>query len=372
VVGQGILLSEGDVWREHRRVVQPAFRHDRIAAWGKVMVDETERLLAGWHEGDVRDVHADMSALTLGIVGRTLLDSRIGAGDIEEVRAAAATLTDHFDSRFNSLRFFVPDGLPTPGNRRMRDAVARLDRIVYRLIAGRRSSGERGDDAISMLLEASEADTRPLDDRQLRDEVMTLFMAGYETTAVALTWSISLLARSPAAEAALAAEIEGVLGGRSPSVADLPRLRYTEAVILETLRLYPPAYAISREAIVPTMVSGLRLPTGGIAFISVWATHRRVATFDEPATFRPERWLDGLAQRLPRGAYIPFSEGPRKCIGAAFAMQEMILALATIVGRFEVEPLDDGDVRLRPAVTLRPAAPVRAIVTPRRRAATVA
>ncbi len=325
MVGDGILLSEGETWREHRRVVQPAFHHDRVAAWGEIMVEETERHLATWGDGDIRDVHADMSALTLAIVGRTLLDSQIGPADVEEVRAATATLTDHFDSRFNSLRFFLPDALPTPGNRRMRAAVGRLDRIVYRLIANRRATGKRGGDAISMLLEASEAESHPLTDRELRDEVMTLLMAGHETTAVALTWCLYLVAGRPEVEAALAAEAALVLGGRRPTVADLPRLRTAEAVVYETLRLYPPAYALSREAIVPTAVGGHPLPKRGIAFISVWGAHRRPEAFEGPDEFRPERWLDGLARRLPRGAFVPFAEGPRKCLGAGFAMQEMIL-----------------------------------------------
>jgi cytochrome P450 len=371
VVGDGILLSEGETWREHRRIVQPAFHHDRITSWAEVMVEETERRLATWGHGDIRDVHADMSALTLAIVGRTLLDSQIGPADVEEVRAATATLTDHFDSRFNSLRFFLPDALPTPGNRRMRDAVGRLDRIVYRLIANRRATGERGDDAISMLLEASEADRHPLTDRELRDEVMTLLMAGHETTAVALTWCLYLVAGRPEIEAAMAAEAAVTLGGRRPTVADLPHLRTAEAIVYETLRLYPPAYALSREAIVPTAVGGHPLPKRGIAFISVWGAHRRPETFEEPDAFRPERWLDGLSRRLPRGAYVPFAEGPRKCLGAGFAMQEMILALATIASTWQLRPADAVPVRARPAVTLRPADPVRVIVSRRARPARV-
>ena len=371
VVGDGILLSEGEIWREHRRIVQPSFHHDRVTAWGEIMIEATERHLATWADGDIRDVHADMSALTLAIVGRTLLDSQIGPADVEEVRSAAATLTDHFDSRFNSLRFFLPDALPTPGNRRTRAAVERLDRIVYRLIADRRATGDRGDDAISMLLEASDAESQPLTDRELRDEVMTLFMAGHETTAVALTWCLYLLAGNPAVEAELATELADVLGGRSPSVADLPRLPFTGAVVYETLRLYPPAYALSREAITSTSIGGRPLPKGGIAFISVWGAHRRPEAFEEPEAFRPQRWLDGLARRLPRGAYIPFSEGPRKCLGAGFAMQEMTLALATIASQWDLRLADTAPVRARPAVTLRPADPVRVIVSPRARPARV-
>jgi len=365
VVGNGLLLSEGETWREHRRVVQPAFHHDRVAAWGETMVREADTFVSGWEEGQVRDVHRDMAAVTLSIVARTLLDSRLDERDIEGVRRSVAVLTDHFDSRFNSLAFFIPDWLPTPGNLRMRFAVRRLDRIVYRLIAVRRATDNRGDDAISMLLEASSAEASPLTDRELRDEVMTLFMAGHDTTAVALAWSIYLLGESPRAAAALATELADVLGGRLPTVADLPRLRYTEAVVFEALRLYPPAYALSREAIKPTTVRGRALPKGGIAFISVWATHRRPDIFDAPSIFRPERWLDGLARRLPRGAYLPFAEGPRKCIGASFAMQEAVLVLATIARRFHLKPPAAQEIRPRPAVTLRPAEPIRLVVQAR-------
>jgi cytochrome P450 len=365
VVGNGLLLSEGETWRAHRRVVQPAFRHDRVAAWGETMVREAETFVAGWDDGDVRDIHADMAALTLSIVARTLLDSHLDDRDIDGVRRSAAILTDHFDSRFNSLAFFIPDSLPTPGNVRMRLAMRRLDAIVYRLIAIRRATDSRGGDAISMLLEASTAEANPLTDRELRDEVMTPFMAGHETTAVALAWSLYLLGENPEAAAALEAELAEVLGGRLPTVADLPRLRHTEAVVLEALRLYPPAYALSREAIKPTTVAGRALPKGGIAFISVWATHRRPGIFEAPSMFRPERWLDGLARRLPRGAYLPFAEGPRKCIGASFAMQETVLVLATIARRFRVKPVAVREIQLRPAVTLRPAGQIRLAVQAR-------
>jgi cytochrome P450 len=330
-----------------------------------MMTREADAFVSGWDDGDIRDVQRDMAALTLSIVARTLLDSRLDQRDIERVRRSVDALTDHFDSRFNSLAFFVPDWLPTPGNVRMRLAVRRLDRIVYRLIGARRGTDKRGDDAISMLLEASSGDANPLTDRELRDEVMTLFMAGHETTAVALTWSLYLLGASRDADAALQTELAEVLGGRVPTVADLPRLHYTEAVILEALRLYPPAYALSREAIKPTNVAGRALPRSGIAFISIWATHRRPDLFEAPATFRPERWLDGLARRLPRGAYLPFAEGPRKCIGAAFAMQEAVLVLATIARRFSVEPVAVQEIRPRPAVTLRPAEPIRMAVRAR-------
>ena len=359
VVGNGLLLSEGTVWREHRRVVQPAFHHDRISAWSGLMVERTEEMLSGWRDGETRDVYADMSALTLDIVGRTLLDSRISEGEIAAVKAAAATLTEHFETRFNTIRYFVPDALPTPGNLRMRDAVRRLDMIIYRFISARRSSGQRGPDAISMLLEMSEANAHAMTDRELRDEVMTLFMAGHETTALALTWALHLIAGTPGAQEALERELDGVLGDRpTPTTADLSALRYTEATILETLRLFPPAYAISREAAQATTIAGHPVAKGTLAFISVWAAHRNPAQFEDPNAFRPERWLDGLARRLPHGAFLPFAEGPRKCIGAAFAMQEAVLVLATIASRFRLAVAPGPAVIPRAALSLRPASQV--------------
>jgi cytochrome P450 len=365
VVGDGLLLSEGETWRAHRRIVQPAFNHERVAAWGETMVGEAEAFVSAWGDGDVSDIHRDMAALTLSIVARTLLDSRIDKHDIDAVRRSATILTNHFDSRFNGLAYFIPDWLPTPGNLRMRRAVRLLDRIVYRLISARRAAGSPSDDAISMLLEVGSADSKPLTDRELRDEVMTLFMAGHETTAGALAWSLYLLSEGTEAAAALETELADVLHGRVPTVADLPRLRYTEAVVLEALRLYPPAYALSREANQPTTVAGRALPKGGIAFISVWATHRRQDLFDAPSLFRPDRWLNGLARQLPRGAYVPFAEGPRKCIGASFAMQEAVLVLATIARRFSVQPVAAQRIQPRPAVTLRPAEPIKLMVRAR-------
>jgi cytochrome P450 len=366
VVGDGILLSEGEVWRGHRRLVQPAFHHARLASYGEVMVGETERMLAGWSGGETRDIHAEMVALTLGIVARSILDSELEASEVAEVEQAAADLTDHFESRFNSLRFFLPDLLPTPGNLRMRRAVRRLDRIIYRLIAARRANGSRGTDVISMLLDAAGPDGG-MSDREVRDELMTLFLAGHETTALALTWALHLLAKQPAADAALATELSTVLDDGLPTIADVPRLPYTEAVILESLRLYPPAYAISREAVRPTTVAGRAVARGSVAFISVWAVHHDPARFDDPWSFRPERWLDGLAQHLERGAYLPFGEGPRKCVGASFAMQEAILVLATMAQRVRLENISDTAIGLRPAVTLRPAEAVSVAIHARER-----
>jgi cytochrome P450 len=358
VTGNGILVSSGDTWREHRRNVQPAFHSDRIRAWADVMTQETFATVDGWRDGETRDVFRDMSQLTLRIVVRTLLASDIGPAEIETVSQALAQGSEHFDSRFNGLSFFIPDFLPTPGNLRVKAGVRRLDTIIYRLIAERKAQQGK-DDVISMLLEARSTDDKPLTDKEIRDEVMTLFLAGHETTALALTWALYLLARNPSVQASLREELASVLKvGALPTLADIQRLPFTEAVINETFRLYPPAYAVSREAIRPTVIGGHKLAKRNLALVSIYAAHRNAERFPEPNEFKPERWLDGLAKRLPKGAFVPFAEGPRKCIGASFAMQEAILSLATICSRVQVSPTTDHEPRLRPAVTLRPAEPV--------------
>jgi len=370
VTGNGILVSDGDTWREHRRAVQPAFHSERIRAWADVMTQETLATVDSWQPEATLDVHQEMYELTLRIVVRTLLASDVTDEDIETVGAELAKATHHFDSRFNGIKFFIPDFMPTPGNLRTRAGVRKLDRIVYRLIAQRRTAlgaadHDAGTDVISLLLETRKEDGTALTDAEIKDEVMTLFLAGHETTALALTWALYLLARNPAQQDYLRGELESVLAvGALPALADIARLPYTEAVVNETLRLYPPAYAISRDAIRPTTIAGHPLKKRDLALVSIYAAHRNATHFPEPDSFLPERWLDGLAKHLPRGAFVPFSEGPRKCIGASFAMQEAILALATIVNRASFAPTTDVEAKLIPAVTLRPAGPVMLKVVP--------
>src|SRR4051795_5712666 len=357
VTGNGILVSEGDTWREHRRAVQPAFHRERIEGWANVMTHEADATASRWQDGQTLDMHREMTELTLRIVVRTLLASDVTEQDIETVARAAAELTHHFDSRFNGLSFFIPDFVPTPNNLRMRATVKRLDTIIYRLIAQRRA--EPGtDDVISMLLEARTESGKPLTDREIRDEVMTLFLAGHETTALALTWALYALARNSQAQARLHAELTQTLRDRLPTVADIPNLPYTDAVINETLRLYPSAYAVSREAIRPTTIAGQAVTKRSLALVSIYAAHRNPERFDNADEFQPERWLDGLAKRLPKGAFVPFAEGPRKCIGSAFAMQEAILVLATLASRVHVAQESDREIGAVAAVTLRPAEPV--------------
>ena len=267
-----------------------------------------------------------------------------------------AEIQDHYFDRFNSMRFLIPSWLPTPGNRRLARSAHRLDSIVAELVAERDRDDDRGD-VLSMLLQARDEHGAPLKDRAIRDHLVTLLLAGHETTALALTWAWLLLASHPEARSRLEGELASVLGGRDPTAQDARALPFTEAVIDETLRLRPPAYATGREALRETTVDGTRLGKRHVVFVSMSATHRDPRFFDDPDTFRPERWLDGLERRLPRGAFFPFGLGPRMCVGATFAMLEATLLLATCAQgwRFDPDVTDPGE---RPGITLRPAVPI--------------
>ncbi len=363
-LGQGLLTSEGEFWRSQRKLAQPAFHRDRIAAYGRLMVDYTERLIDSWADGQVREVQSDMMGLTLGIVSKTLFDAEIGS-DTEGASAAMETLMHAFIARTGSL-VSAPPWLPTPMNLRVERAVRRLERILFAIIAERRRRGEDRGDLLSMLLQAQDEESgRRMTDRQLRDECMTLFLAGHETTANTMAWAWFLISGRPEVEARLHDEVDRVLDGRPPTVADLPRLPYTESIINETLRLYPAGWMIGRESIEPLELGGYSIPRGMTIFMTTYAIHRDPRWFDEPDAFRPERWSDGLLQRVPRYAYFPFGGGPRICIGNNFALMEASLILATIARRFRLTLAPDAMISALPSMTLRPAQGVKVVVSRR-------
>lgn len=370
VIGRGLLTSEGSFWLRQRRLAQPAFHRQRIAAFGDVMVAYTQRLLDRWRPGEVRDLHADMMRLTLEIVAKTLFDFDL-AEEAADVGAALEVVQENFSNRFEGI-FPLPTWFPSPSNLRLRRAVRRLDQILYGIIDQRRKSQEDKGDLLSMLLHArDEDDGSGMTDQQLRDEAMTLFLAGHETTALALSWLWYLLAQHPAVEATLLAELREALGDRPPTVADLPRLRYTEAVVHETMRLYPPAYSMGREAIEPCELGGYPVPVGQTIEVCQWLTQRDPRWFNDPERFMPERWLDGREKRLPRYAYFPFGGGPRQCIGNTFALMEAVLVLATMAPRVRLEL--DPNHRVVPwtSITLRPRTGIRVLVHRRQRQRTL-
>ena len=353
VLGDGLLTSEGDFWRRQRRLAQPAFHKDRLQTYAAQMVASTGSTMAGFHDGEVRDVHEDSMHLTLDIVTRTLFGAGVGE-DASAVGAAVDVLMAYYGNPLTSL---IPwfYRLPLPVNRRFAGALRRLDAIIYRIIGQRRADlGTDRGDLLSMLLSARDEDGGCMTDVQVRDEAMTLFLAGHETTANALSWALFLLACNPEVEARLASEVSSTLGGRAPALADLPRLAYVERVMMEVMRLYPPVWLMSREVLEPFELRDMRFPKGTQIWMSQWVMHRDPRYFEEPEAFRPDRWADGLAKRLPKFAYFPFGGGPRLCIGNAFATMEATLLLTTLVQRFRFQLLPHARVVPFPSVTLRP------------------
>lgn len=354
VMGEGLLTAEGETWRRQRKLVQPAFHHENIVEYGQVMVDCAVRMLDTWENGIVHDIHQDMTHLTLDIVTRALFGTSI-MDKASDVARGLQSMMEEF-SWHASLSFIMPEWLPLPVRPRLRRGIRGLDDVFYSIIRERRASPVGKDDLLGALLKMRHSDGSPMSDRELRDEMMTLLLAGHETTAVSLTWTWYLLALNKQTETKLFGELKDVLGDRDATVADIPRLRYTEWVIKESMRLYPPAWGIGRRAVSDFEVGGYRLPAGTNIFLMQWITHRDERFYPDPQCFKPERW-EGESNHdsnLPRFAYFPFGGGPRKCIGASFAMMEAVLLLATIARRFRFELAPDARVDLLPSLTLRP------------------
>jgi len=361
LVGRGLLTSEGDFWRRQRRLAQPAFHRERISSYGRVMVKDAEEMLATWRDGEIRDVHRDMMHLTMKIVTHTLFNVDV-TDDADKVARALSVLVEPFGSQA-TLRWILDNRLPTPANRRFHKVAAQLDEVVYRIISERRAQGDQDHgDLLSMLLQAHDEDGSQMTDQQLRDEVITLFLAGQETTALTLTWAWYLLARHPEAEAMLWQELDEALAGRSPEAADMSRLRFTEMVVKESMRLYPPAYVVGREAVEECEIGGFYVPPRMQVFMPTWVVHRDPRFFETPDDFRPQRWTPEFINSLPKYAYFPFGGGPRLCIGNLFAMMEIVLLIATIARNFRLSRVTDHPVQLQPAMSLRPRNGIRMIV----------
>ena len=350
LLGNGLFTSAGDFWKRQRRLAQPAFHKHRLATYGQVMATYAAEEAATWADGEIRDLAEDMMRLTLRIVGRTLFGADVAADasglgrDMEVVRRC-------FVAKLNALQP-MPEALPTPTNRRLRSAVRDMDRLLLRVVAERRAGGQDAGDLLSMLLEAQDDSGAGMTDRQLRDEVMTLFVGGHETTAIALTWTWHLLGSHPDVLRQVQEEIDTELGGRLPTTADLPRLVVVERVLRESMRLYPPVYAFDRKALADTEIGGVPIRRGTVVLISPWVVHRRAGLFADPEEFRPERWLDPALRRS--SSYLPFGGGPRVCIGNGFAWMEMTLVMATMLAQVSCEPPDDRAVAIEPSITLRP------------------
>jgi cytochrome P450 len=352
VLGNGLLTSEGAVHLRQRRLMQPAFHHSRIAGYGDTMVMYADRMRRGWIEGAIVDMAREMNRLTLSIVGKTLFDV-----DVEQQAAAVGeALTAVMDTFWLTMLPFsdVIERLPVPRLRRARLARGRLDAIIYRMIADHRASGRDQGDLLSMLLAAQdEDDGRGMTDVQVRDEAMTIFLAGHETTANALTWTWYLLSQSPEVERKLHEEIDRVLDGRLPATADTAALPYVERVVTEAMRLYPPAWIIGRRAIDAFTIGDFVAPPRSIFVMSPYIIQRDAQYFPNPERFDPDRWTAEFLATLPKFAYFPFGGGPRQCIGEPFAWMELVLLMATLAQSWKARLLPGHPVETQPLITLR-------------------
>ena len=358
VVGDGLLTSDGAFWKQQRKLIQPAFHQRQLAAYGEVMAMLALRMVEKFEDGQVREIGAEMEKLTLAVVVRSLFGADL-PGEDGEFSECMLAVRDAATQRVSSP-LGLPAWVPTKRNVRERRALAKLNGMLHALIQTRRASREERIDLLSVLLAAADGDGgAPMSHQQLRDEMMTLFLAGQETTANALTWTWYLLSRHPEAEAKLLEELDRVLAGRAPALSDLPKLPYTEMVIREALRLYPPGPAFAREPIENVAIGGYDVPKGSIVMISPYALHRNERFFANPEQFEPDRFAAGWEERVPRYAYLPFGGGPRVCIGNAFAMMEARLILATVAQHYKLSLEPNEEVAAVQMVTLRPKGPVR-------------
>jgi cytochrome P450 len=363
LLGESLLTSEGDAHKRQRRLTQPIFHHERIKAYATDMVAYAGRASDRWSAGEWIAMHQEMARLTLAIVGRTLFDTDIEAGDARDVSRALTDVLAQFNRVFSP---FLPiaERLPLPSTRRFARARDVFDRTIYSMIERRRADGAGGQDLLSHLLRASDEGTG-MADVQVRDEAITLFLAGHETTSNALTWTWYLLSRHPDAESALHEELDAVLGGRAPTVADVPSLPATRAILSESMRLYPPAWAMGRRALADHDLDRYLVPHGSVIIVSPWLLHHDERWWPRAGEFRLERWTDEAIAARPRHAFLPFGGGPRMCIGEGFAWMEAELLLATIAQRWRFELDPEQIVALQPVVTLRPRHGMRMRAVPR-------
>ena len=365
VLGNGLLTSQGSFWLRQRRLAQPAFHRERMQGWGEVMVRATREMVDSWQPrmtaGTPFDALKEMMKVTMRIVGETLLSTDV-TREADTVSHALSHGLEVVQYRLTHP-FSPPDWVPTKANREFAAASHALNEIMFEIIAERRK-GSSKDDLLSMLMNAVDLDTNErMTDEQLRDELMTIFLAGHETTAVMMGWAVYLLSKHPEVERRMRAELTAVLGTREVTTDDVPKLPYLGRVIKEVLRLYPPAWILGRRVTEDTVIDGWKLPKRAILMMSSYVLHRLPQTFTNPEGFDPDRWLD--EEKLPRGAYIPFSIGARKCIGDSFALLEASLILAAMLPRVQLSLLPgQADIEPEPMITIRPRGGVQMVARP--------
>lgn len=352
LIGRGLLAADHTSHRQQRKLVAPAFQHRRIAHYTTIMAEHAEQVQRTWSDGAEIDIADAMLQITLAVVGKTLFDADVGS-EATQLREALVSVQRCTNRRLSAL-IPLSDIWPTPTNREFHHAVARLDATIYHILETRRRQQHDRGDLLSMLLQAQDESGQGMSDQQVRDEAMTLFIAGYETTANALTWTWYLLTQHPEIYERVCEEVDRVLAGRGPTSDDLPNLPYTLQVLKESLRLYPPVHVIGRQVVEPFNLDGYHFSKGTLIGISMYVVHRNPMYFPNPERFDPDRWTPKFEAMLPRGVYIPFSTGPRNCVGNHFAMMEAQLVLTTLAQRVTFDLLPGQTIEAEPLITLRP------------------
>jgi cytochrome P450 len=358
LVGNGLFTSEGEFWRRQRRIMQPAFHRRQIDNLANEMIITIDEMLHRWEPfadtGETINMQNEMMGLTMDVVTRTLFSSSLSPDEINELGKQITFLLDTITERSQAI-FAIGEKIPTAKNRRFDEGVATIDKIIYRLIEERRLAPQKQDDLLTMLLEARDEETgKGMDDKQLRDELVTIFLAGHETTAIALSWSIALLSQHPTVRRKLQAEIDSVLAERTPDAADYNDLTFTNAVISEAMRLYPPLPMTIRQAHEDDVLDGYTIKANSGVFINIYSAHHNPDVWDNPEGFDPERFLPERFKDIPRFAYLPFGGGPRQCIGNNFALMEALLALSMINQRYELNLIPGANLSPYMPGTLRP------------------
>ncbi len=355
ILGEGLLTSEGNLHKRQRRLIQPAFHRQRVASYAEIMVEKAQGLTREWKDGQTLDINEEMMHIALAIVGKALCGVNLEEEAAEIDQALGTAMRAFKDWMYRPFPTFWPK-LPLPKTLKVRKARRQLDQTVFRIIEQHRQRGTDNGDLLSMMLfseESSEGGTR-MTDAQVRDEAMTLLLAGHETVGNALTWTWYLLSQNPQAEAKLHEELGRVLGGRASRMEDIPQLRYTEMVFSESMRLLPPAWALGYQAIRATKIGGYDIPKGSVVNMVQYLMHRDPRYWEDPEKFNPERFTPEAKAARPRFTYFPFGGGPRQCIGEPFAWMEGVLVLATLAQRWVPRPVPGYKLELFPSITLRP------------------
>lgn len=363
LLGNGLLASEGEFWRRQRQRIQPAFDPDHIATATELMTEYAEELISEWDEGQMIDVYAEMGRVTVKIITAAMMDVRLSDSTVKEIQDRLDPLGRRFEP--SATNYLLPTWIPTKGNREYLTAISDIEDILNQILEMRsKSDDSEHDDLVSLLRQAQENEDE-VTDKLIRDELVTILLAGHDTTALALTYTWYLLDQYPRVETKLHEELDRVLNGRTPTLHDLQDLEYTEQVIKESMRLYPPVYVIFREALAPIQLDGFQVPTGAQVVLPQWVVHRDSHHYEDPEVFAPERWSSKKTAKRPTYSYFPFGGGSRSCIGKHFSMVEAQLLLATVAQHYRLSSVGSQSLTLRPSLTMHPEEPIELILRER-------